>query len=209
VDVYDERGRRQHHLDIAVSRRIGMVGWSFHEGSERPWAWEPAGEHGACLTEDGRIEIWSLGDEPALVRSTPVPPETTAVLWGADGVLALIGERTLCFQHALTADVLGDFAVTQDEEEAPIEHGTPLADTYTAHPFPLDETTWCATIEPAEGAGAAVVIALEDRRADLDAVLAWTLDHRFAWPLRWGGPDDLRIVPDATAASVTLRPPAD
>ncbi|MEV5535359.1 hypothetical protein AB0L13_00770 [Saccharopolyspora shandongensis] len=80
VDVHDEDGRR-FHVDIDTTKQIGM-----HDaGPERPWAWEPSGEHGACLTADGRVEVWSLGDEPACVRSVEVPAETTAVLWGASG----------------------------------------------------------------------------------------------------------------------------
>ncbi|MEV4113398.1 hypothetical protein [Nonomuraea sp. NPDC049695] len=41
-----------------------------------------------------------------------------------------------------------------------------------------------------------------DPDGDLDGVLAWTVDRRFAWPVRWGALD---VVPDAEAASALLR----
>ncbi|WP_406316405.1 WD40 repeat domain-containing protein [Streptosporangium sp. NBC_01639] len=197
VDVYDEDGRHESHLDIDTTEQIGVSYWG---GGERPWAWSPSGEHGACLTSDDQIEVWSLGDDPACVRSIEVPEETAAVLWGADGVLAAIGGFTLRFVRALTGDVLGDFANGREDEEglAPVEDGDGLHGIYTADVFPLDDTTWCALASPPEGLGANLVIAPAERRADLDGLLAWVVDRRFAWPVRWG---DLNLVEDTEAAA--------
>ncbi|MEV0697524.1 hypothetical protein AB0I53_06340 [Saccharopolyspora sp. NPDC050389] len=198
VDVHDEDGRRC-HLDIDVTEQIGM-----HEnGMERPWAWDPAGDHGACLTADGQIDVWSLGDEPAHLRSIDAPEETTAVLWGADGVLAVIGENTLRFVRAFTGEVLGDFQLGQESgEEREAEEGDFLGDMFQEDSFPLDESTWCTIAKPAVGPAASLVIAPQDRDADLDAVLAWTVDRRFAWPVRWGVLD---IVEDFDAAEAALQ----
>ncbi|MEU6267321.1 hypothetical protein [Saccharopolyspora shandongensis] len=199
VDVHDEDGRR-FHLDIDTTKQIGM-----HDaGPERPWAWEPSGEHGACLTADGRVEVWSLGDEPACVRSVEVPAETTAVLWGASGVLAVLGEYTLRFVRARTGEVLGDFSFGQesDEELRPVEEGDFIGDMFQEDSFPLDESTWCTIAKPAVGPAASLVIAPEGRDADLDAVLAWTVDRRFAWPVRWGVLD---VVEDLEAAEAALQ----
>ena len=78
--------------------------------------------------------------------------------------------------------------------------GLPLqaADSDT---FPLDDTTWCAMANPSEGPGANLVIAPEGRRADLDGLLAWVVDRRFAWPVRWG---ELNLVEDAETAAAEL-----
>ncbi|MEU7005090.1 hypothetical protein [Nonomuraea sp. NPDC046570] len=136
VDVYDEDGRYEYHLDIDTTERIGVSCW---DGGERLWAWSPSGEHGACLTSDDQIKVWSLGDGPACVQSIEVPEETAAVLWGADGVLAAIGGFTLRFVRALTGDVLGDFVNGRDDEEglAPVEDGDELHGVYTADTWPV------------------------------------------------------------------------
>ncbi|MEW1842031.1 hypothetical protein AB0392_29160 [Nonomuraea angiospora] len=208
VDVYDARGHHQYHLPIATTGRIGRY---FHDGQERPWAWESAGDFGACLTADGRAEVWSLGGEPALVGSIEAPDGTAAVLWGADGVLALIGAQTLCFVGAFTGAVLGDFVFGRyfDPERSPLDddcatlHGMFRADAFPL--TPLADSSWCAIADPAVGPAAALVIAGEDRPNspdDLDAVLAWTVDRRFSWPVRWGRLD---LVASADAASALLR----
>ncbi|WP_026413585.1 WD40 repeat domain-containing protein [Actinomadura oligospora] len=205
VDLYDEDGQHEYHLDIGTTERIGVSYW---DGPERPWAWSPSGAHGACLTSDDRIEVWSLADDPALVRSIDVPEGTAAVLWGAEGVLAAIGEFSLRFVRALTGDVVGDFVVGMEDEEGlgPVGAEDELHGDHTADTFPLDETTWCALASPPEGPGADLVIAPEERRADLDNVLAWVVDRRFAWPVRWS---DLNLVEDADAAEAELSAAVD
>ncbi|MFI7127350.1 hypothetical protein ACIBQ1_16755 [Nonomuraea sp. NPDC050153] len=202
VDVHDAHGRHRHHLPIATTKRIGRY---FYDGQERPWAWESAGDFGACLTADGRAEVWSLGDEPAQVGSIEAPEGTEAVLWGADGVLALIGARTLRFVGAFTGAVLGDFAFGRhfDSERSPLDDDcATLHGMFQADAFPLADSSWCAVADPAVGPAAALVIADRDRLDDLDAVLAWTVDRRFSWPVRWGGLD---VVASVEAASALLR----
>ncbi|PKW15355.1 hypothetical protein A8926_3050 [Saccharopolyspora spinosa] len=66
-----------------------------------------------------------------------------------------------------------------------MDEGDFLHRRFRGDSFPLDETTWCAIAKPVVGPAAGLVIAPEERRADLDAVLAWTVDRRYAWPVRW------------------------
>ncbi|MFC4014279.1 hypothetical protein ACFOY2_44140 [Nonomuraea purpurea] len=202
VDVYDENGRHRYHLPIATTDRNGR---SFYNGQERPWAWEPAGEFGACLTADGRAEVWSLGDEPARAGSIQTPEGTEAVLWGAGGVLALIGAQTLRFVDALTGAVSGDFVFGRhfDGERSPLDdEDEPLHGMFQSDAFPLADSSWCAIADPAIGPAAALVIADEERLDDLDAVVSWTVDRRFSWPVRWGRLD---VVTSAEAAAARLR----
>ncbi|GAA2398383.1 hypothetical protein GCM10010191_01380 [Actinomadura vinacea] len=201
VTLYDENGRPLHHLSIATTEHTGRG--FFDEG--RPWAWAPAGTHGACLTGDDRVEVWSLVGTAARAASFPVPEGSVAVLWGAGDVLAVLGERTLRFVRAGTGEAVGDYTFgcrddEDDENEAPAEWEGPLHDVFEADPFPLDGGRWCALASPAAGPGAALVIG-EDR-GDLDSVLAWVVGRRFAWPVRWGGLD---VVPDAEAAAARLE----
>lgn len=202
VDVYDESGRHRYHLPIATTERIGQY---FHDGQQRPWAWERAGEFGACLTADGRVEVWSLGDEPARAASIETPEKTEAVLWGAGAVLALIGARTLRFVDAFTGAVLGDFVFGRhfDRERSPLDDDyATLHGMYSSDAFPLADSSWCAIVNPAIGPAAALVIADADHLDSLDAVLAWTVDRRFSWPVRWG---HLDLVTSDAAAAARLR----
>ncbi len=201
VDVYDEHGYHEYHLPITSTKRIGEY---FYDGQQRPWAWEPAGEFGACLTADGRVEVWSLGDVPARVGSLGTPEGTQAVLWGADGVLALIGARTLRFVAAFSGAVLGDFTFGRSFDSGRSvldDEFASLRGMFRAQAFPLADSTWCAIADPAVGPAAALVIADGDRLDELDAVLAWTVDRRFSWPIRWG---HLDIVASTGAAAALL-----
>ncbi len=204
VTVHDENGRPLHRLDIATT---GNTGRGFFEGEERPWAWAPSGTHGACLTGDGRVEVWSLDDTAARVGSFPVPEGSVAVLWGAGDVLAVLGERTLRFVRALTGEAMGDYTFGEDEDgeddenEPPVEQGDLLHGVFEADPFPLGGGRWGVLASPAAGPGEALVITDGENRDDLDAVLAWVVGRRFAWPVRWG---DLDVVPDVEAAEDRL-----
>ncbi|MFI9586443.1 BRCT domain-containing protein [Streptomyces sp. NPDC052236] len=113
---------------------------------------------------------------------------------GSGRVRVSVGSTGVTFHRTDTGAVLSDFEFLR-EPPGPrcVEHEYAFDD----HPvnFALDDDTWCAAFE--EG----VVIAPSDRREDLEAVLAWSVDRRFAWPVQWGG---LEIVPDAKAAAELL-----
>ncbi|GAA1527595.1 hypothetical protein GCM10009678_06600 [Actinomadura kijaniata] len=202
VTVHDENGRPLHRLDIATTENTGR---GFFEGEQRPWAWAPSGTHGACLTDDGRVEVWSLDGTAARTGSFPVPEGSVAVLWGAGDVLAVLGERTLRFVRALTGEAVGDHTFGEDGEdgegEPPVEREDLLHGVFEADPFPLAGQGWGVLASPAAGPGAALVITDGENRDDLDAVLAWVVGRRFAWPVRWG---DLDVVPDIEAAEDRL-----
>ncbi|SEG90899.1 hypothetical protein SAMN05444920_107136 [Nonomuraea solani] len=200
VGIHDEHGGFRYHLGIET---IDGTGADPHSGQELPWAWAPSGEHGACLTSGGRVEVWSLGAEPELVRSAEAPDEATAVFWGDGDVLALAGERALRFVRAMTGEVLGDFVFDLEcDVEPPVEEDALLDDVFGADSFVLDEEAWCTIAAPAVGPAAGLVIVPGDRLAELDADLAWTVERRFAWPVRWGRLD---VVPDAESARATLE----
>ncbi|MEU9116160.1 BRCT domain-containing protein [Streptomyces sp. NPDC048483] len=114
---------------------------------------------------------------------------------GATGqVRVSVGGTGVTFHRADTGGVLSHFEFLREPPEPRcVEHEY----GFDHHPvnFALDDDTWCAAFE--EG----VVIAPPDRREDLEAVLAWSVDRRFAWPVRWGG---LTIVPDAKDAAELL-----
>ncbi|TPQ21369.1 tetratricopeptide repeat protein [Streptomyces sporangiiformans] len=102
-----------------------------------------------------------------------------------------VGSTRVTFHRTDTGGVLSDFEFLREPPEPRcVAHEY----AFDEHPvnFALDDDTWCAAFE--EG----VVIAPSDRSKDLEAVLAWSVDRRFAWPVQWGA---LEIVPDAKAAA--------
>ncbi|MEW1748499.1 WD40 repeat domain-containing protein [Streptomyces angustmyceticus] len=186
VLIYDE-DRFRYRLDVTPVEE-GMV-------YADSWAWAPSGDAGAWLTADGRVEVWSLeGDEPQRLRTVEVPPETGVLLWGADDVLVAMSPTTLRFLRAGSGETVGDFTCFHHPRVP-----KPLGDNYwffERKHFAPDDGTWCAVFE--EG----VVIAPDGRgRESWDEVLAWTVDERLAWPVRWG---ELDVVPDARSAGRAL-----
>ncbi|MFF8787430.1 BRCT domain-containing protein [Streptomyces sp. NPDC015125] len=186
VLIYDE-DRFRYRLDVTPVEE-GMV-------YADSWAWAPSGDAGAWLTADGRVEVWSLdGDEPQRLRTSDVPPETGVLLWGADDVLVAMSPTTLRFLRAGSGEILGDFTFLH-QPRVP----KPLGSNYwffASRQFAPDDGTWCAVFD--EG----LVIAPDGRgRESLDEVLAWTVEQRLAWPVRWG---ELDVVRDARSAGMAL-----
>ncbi|MGO4422419.1 hypothetical protein AB4Z54_27870, partial [Streptomyces sp. MCAF7] len=121
-------------------------------------------------------------------------PESDAGKGGAGGVRVSVDPTRVTFRRPDTGGELGDFTFLREPPGPRL-----LEDDYVLEErnvnFALDDHTWCAAFE--EG----VVIAPPDRREDLEAVLTWSVDRRFAWPVRWGGLD---VVPDVRTAAERL-----
>ncbi|MGW1892264.1 hypothetical protein ACWCP6_18685 [Streptomyces sp. NPDC002004] len=161
------------------------------------WAWAPSGDRGAVLTAAGHIEVWSMSDgEPQWLRTLSAPTGTAGVLWGADDIVVAVGRKALRFLRVRTGETVGDYTfLRQPDTELPL-HEDYVYDHFDGRVLALDEHTWCLPIEPD------TAIAPPERRADVEAHLAWIVDRRFAWPLHWGRFD---IWPDAQTALAHLR----
>ncbi|MES4900763.1 MULTISPECIES: hypothetical protein [unclassified Streptomyces] len=164
------------------------VGWS--PDGTRLYAYDE--EHERDLVIDlatKRVGLAVEEDEP----ETAVGTGGSAVD-GSGGVRVSVGPTRVTFHRPDTGGALGDFTFLRE----PPGHRL-LEDDYVLEEanvvFALDDHTWCAAFE--EG----VVIAPPDRGADLDAVLTWSVDRRFGWPVRWGGLD---VVPDVRTAAERL-----
>ncbi|MFI6743633.1 WD40 repeat domain-containing protein [Nonomuraea sp. NPDC050451] len=201
VSIVKANGERHYDLDLALSPT------GYDTPDLTAWAWSPDGGRAACLTDEGRVEIWDLGERPERLRVVEVPQDVDGVLWGADDVLVIVtshdeGSGTipgLRFVRAETGEVVGAFQFLRQPPGA-----NPLAEDdvdFEPHPaFALDARTWGVAFEPG------LVIAPPGRERDLDALLTWSVEGRFAWPVRWGG---LEIFPNAAAAADGATPPLD
>ncbi|MFC4007468.1 WD40 repeat domain-containing protein [Nonomuraea purpurea] len=197
VGIVDRTGRHRYDLDVAVR----APGGDLKVGA---WAWAPDGDRAACLTADGRIEVWSLDDDHAeRLRTFDAPKKATGLHWGAEDVLVALGPTVLRFLRADTGEVIGDFTLLH-QPVAPrplLLDGEDVGERIRRGPnptFALDEETWAVAFP--EG----VVIAPPEREADLAAALAWAVDRRHAWPVHWGRLD---VFPDAPTAAEQVHEP--
>ncbi|GAA2445640.1 hypothetical protein GCM10010191_73200 [Actinomadura vinacea] len=190
VVVFDE-GRLVHRLSVVPAETSDGKDFA-------AWAWAPSGDRGAVLTAAGDIEVWSLGDgEPQRLRTLSAPAGTKGVLWGAGDTIVAVGEKVLCFLRASTGETVGDYTFQREADaELPL-HPDVVYDHFDGRIIALDEHAWCLPVEPDTAIGP------PERRADIEAHLAWIVDRRFAWPLRWGRFD---IWPDAPTAAANVRP---
>ncbi|MFC5828943.1 WD40 repeat domain-containing protein [Nonomuraea insulae] len=177
-------GRHQYDLDV-------QAGTSNPRGCDaRSWAWSPDGERAACVTAEGRIEIWSLGERPERLRVLDGVRRTIGqwdhgfgLEWPAGDVLIAIGSHTVRFLRPETGEIVADHPFHHvPPAPRPLSFaGRDLGDQLRAGPtFALDEDTWAVAFEDG------TVIAPPGRDDDLDGRLCWSVARRFAWPFRWG-----------------------
>ncbi|WP_405610610.1 hypothetical protein [Streptomyces sp. NBC_01508] len=187
VEVYDD-GRLSHRLAVTPAR----TALARENKGFAVWAWAPSGDRGAVLTAAGAIEVWWLGDgELRRLRTLAAPAGTQGVLWGIDEVIVAVGERVLRFLRADSDEIVGAYTFLREADaELPLHEGC-VYDHFDGRILALDEHTWCLPVEPD------MAIAPPERRAGVEAQLAWIVDRRYAWPLHWGR---FGVWPDAATA---------
>ncbi|MEV0390220.1 BRCT domain-containing protein [Nonomuraea sp. NPDC050643] len=187
----------EHRYDLTVQAGTSNPrGWD-----ARAWAWSPDGERAACVTAEGRIEIWSLGDRPERLRvldgvrrSTGQTEYGFGLEWPANDVLIAIGPHAVRFLRPGTGEIVADhpFHHAPAVRRPLFLTGRDLGDRLRIDPtFALDDDTWAVAFEDG------TVIARPGRDDDLDERLCWSVARRFAWPWRWG---ERTIFPDPAHA---------
>lgn len=172
----------EHDLDLDLALKQP----DYEQLDAQPWAWSPDGSRAACLTTDDRVEVWSMDDQPHRIADYEIATDCHGVLWGADEVLVLTGLRTLRFLRCSDGTVLSDTEMfVEVPQTRPLWHERVDLGAYLEPDptFALDRDTWAVAF------GEGVVIAPPDRDTDLDAKLAWAVDRRYGWPVRWGMPE--------------------
>ncbi|SFQ22014.1 WD40-like Beta Propeller Repeat [Actinomadura madurae] len=180
---------------LVFSAQVPHSGWGDQEGDHNAWAWAPGGERAAFLTIEGSAEIWSFADpaNPRLIRSVLAGGADT-VYWGVDDTLVVLDDAVMQFVKVETGEVVGDFySLYVPPGPRPVEGDA--VEEFEGQIFALDEDHWAMTLQPD------AVIAPEGREDELDALLAWGVGRRHAWPVRWG---ELRVLPDARTAADVL-----
>ncbi|MFG2005044.1 hypothetical protein ACGFNU_38455 [Spirillospora sp. NPDC048911] len=180
---------------LVFSAQVPHGGWGSREGDHNAWAWAPGGERAAFLTITGTAEIWSFADpaDPRLVQ-TVLAGGADTVYWGADDTLVVLDDVVMQFVKVETGEVIGDFySLYVPPGPRPVEGD--LVEEFDGRIFALGEDTWAMTLQPD------AVIAPEGSEDELDALLAWGVGGRHAWPVRWG---ELRVLPDALTAAEVL-----
>ncbi|MCP2337433.1 hypothetical protein FHU30_002781 [Actinomadura rupiterrae] len=172
------------------------------KGDCAAWAWAPSGSQAALLTADGHVQIWDLTGPARLQRSFPVPEGTEGVFWGAGQAIVLVSGHRVRFVRADSGEVMADHTYSGWEEPGDILDEDLLEHFFRRY-VKLPDGTWFVPVEPSAAIGP------PDRRDDLGTALAWTIDRRFSWPLRWGPFDIWPDVPTAaeglTADSADVR----
>ncbi|SEH00756.1 hypothetical protein SAMN05444920_117187 [Nonomuraea solani] len=194
----------EHRYDLAIQAGTSNPGgWD-----ARSWAWSPDGERAACVTAEGRIEIWSLGDHPerlrvldGIRRIAGLWTHGFGLEWPTDDVLIAIGGHAVRFLRPGTGEIMADhpFHHAPSARRPLVLTGRDLGDGLPLDPsFALDEDTWAVAFEDG------TVIAPPGRDDDLDGRLCWSVARRFAWPLRWGEP---KTFPDPAIAGLGAASP--
>ncbi|MFD1535389.1 WD40 repeat domain-containing protein, partial [Nonomuraea guangzhouensis] len=188
----------EHRYDLNVSAAPSNPrGWD-----ARPWAWSPDGERAACVTAEGRIEIWSLGEHPERLRVLDLGQgDGFGLEWPADDMLIAIGSHAVRFLRPESGEIVADhpFHHAPAARRPLLFTGRDLGDRLRLNPtFALDEDTWAVAFEDG------TVIAPPGREDDLDGRLCWSVARRFAWPFRWG---EQKIFPDPAHAGVGAASP--
>lgn len=196
------RGEHRHDLDVQIAR-------SNPRGSDaRSWAWSPDGEHAACVTAEGRIEIWSLGARPERLRvldrvrlAAGQGEDGFGLEWPAADVLIAIGSHAVRFLRPGTGETVADhpFHHAPAARRPLLLAGREVGDRLRLDPtFALDGDTWAVAFEDG------TIIAPPGRDHDLDDRIHWAIARRFAWPWRWG---DRTVFPDPAHAGAGTTAP--
>ncbi|NUW33391.1 hypothetical protein HTZ77_18430 [Nonomuraea sp. SMC257] len=192
-------GEHRHDLRVQAATSDPR-GWD-----ARSWAWSPDGERAACVTAEGRIEVWSLGERPERLRVLDGVRRTVngcdhgfGLEWAADDVLIAIGSHAVRFLRPETGEIVADhsFHHTPPARRPLLLAGRDLGDRLRLDPtFALDADTWAVAFED----GTVIAPPGRDDLAELDARLCWSVARRFAWPFRWG---EQKVFPDPAHAGV-------
>lgn len=200
VHIYDD-GTYRYSIDVKPRNP------SWDDCDFKAFAWSTSGKRAAVLDESGKLQIVSLEDAVKVERVIALDEEIRGIFWaspeGSSREIIIAAHREcVMFIDANTGEIYAEHSFRKaPEAPRPLDTGEmDLADLLRPDPtFAIDEETWGAAFP--EG----LVIAPADKKDKLDAHLAWSVNRRFALPVRWGG---LEVVESAAAVNKSEIKPA-
>ncbi len=199
VHLYDD-GTYRYSIDV----KPRTPRWD--DGDFKAFAWAPSGERAGVLDDEGRLFIVTLGDTVVSERVLPMKEGLRGIWWaspeGSASDFIIVANRTsLVFVDASTGEIVAEHVFMRAPGATrPLDTGVAdLADSMRPDPsFAVNEETWAAAFS--EG----LVIGAPEILDKLDLHLAWAMEGRTAWPVRWGG---LHIVGSAAEVAKGLIKP--
>lgn len=193
VHIYDD-GTYKYSIDVKPRNP------SWDDGDFNAFAWSRSGTRAAVLDENGQIHVARLDESVTIERVIATNDRIRGVFWahpeGSSREVIIAAHREcILFIDANTGETFGEHKfLNSPGTQRPLDTGDfDLADGMRPDPtFVVDSETWGAAFP--EG----LVIAPADKKDKLDAHLAWSVNRRFALPVRWGG---LEIVESAAAVA--------
>ncbi len=197
VHIYDDNVYR-YSIDVKPREP------SWDDSDFAAFAWAPAGNRAAILDEDQKLHIVSLGETVTVERIIHVKEELRGVFWASPGglsenVIILTCRESIVFIDAQSGEIMAEHTFMKaPEEQRPLDTGEmDFADQMRPDPtFAIDDESWGAAFS--EG----VVIAPPTKKHKLDAHLAWSVDRRYAFPVRWNNLDIAASAAEVAQGSV-------
>lgn len=114
------------------------------------------------------------------------------MFFGAGNMMAMVGERTFRFA-TMDGRVVSDHGLQWEIGHSPfMTDGMDDMEWLRPRPvYAVDDDTWVAVFT------VGVVVAPDGPDIDLDRKLAWSIDRRHGWPLRWLPPTVVDTVAQA------------
>ncbi|PCC69269.1 PQQ enzyme repeat-containing protein [Nannocystis exedens] len=196
IFIYD-RGEYRYSPDVPALK----AGEDEDEGERYGFSWRPDGR-AAAISARGRLQIWELGDKPALLLDIEEP--SGGVAYG-DGVLVSHTSKGLAFLRERDGAEIGRFhpAIEASGESPLMTDGDDYGSTWDWNPaFPLDGERVAVALPEGVVIGPPEASATE---AEVDAKIAWVVGRKWAWPWRWG---EAKVWPDPASAATDPAAPA-
>ncbi|MDI1443582.1 hypothetical protein [Polyangium sp. 6x1] len=181
--------------------------WMFPDACA--FAFSPDGVRGACLTDQGTIEVWSLGADAKRLVTIEGVEGGPGLAWGAGDTLVGVGRGEVAFWDAKTGALRSRHSMLAPPGYAgpPTQLG-PYWGTALVLALPTEQGwAWVVANEGGE------MVCPPDHRAAVAPAASFVVDNRFAWPWAWavGTPlapvyDDDAAVPQGSPLRNRIRP---
>ncbi|MFT3768093.1 MAG: WD40 repeat domain-containing protein [Minicystis sp.] len=193
---------------VRGSLDVSPVKGSFMLLDATPFAFSPDGARGACLTTEGRVEIWSLAGKPERLLTIDGAADLLGLVWGAGEGLMGIGRTEVAFWDATTGALRARHTMVAPPGFAgpPMELGPYLGEVRVL-PIPVEDGwAWSVFNDAGE------MVCPPSVRDAVAPLASFVVADRFAWPWAWAAGskrapvyDDARAIPEGSPLRDRVR----